>query len=598
MIRRFFLLFILPVFLFASNNEVVNNAVKLKLFEKNEWKALLHYSDNNFDIIDANFIVSNKKSLKDELVKTINSFYISPNILKDSNQHFQCKFPARFLFIKHELSLIDGEFPSVKCNDFSIYKQKAPAKDISLIYASENVTKPASMMGHTFLKISGINDANKSVEHAITFYTVIDTPNPLTLIYKNIFPGMQGIFALQPYTQVVNQYIKNENRNVWEYQLDLEEYEKKLIYYHIWELRNIKMNYYFTSYNCSTVIYYLLSLANPDIYNDKKLWITPLTTVQFLYKYNLIKKSLLIPSDEWFIKMLEENLTFMQLYNIIDIVHKKQLNKIKLLNFDELELLNVYMEVEYKKGTLDHDQYIELKKRVRRYLFNNKSLFDLAKYKSPKRIPSERIVGLGYSHLDNQNYMEVSFLGASHLIDGNNREYFGESELRIGYISMLLNQDNIDLREFTLYSMKSYMPYDILTKDLSYQFDLSVKKDYTTNMKYKNTFKLDAGIGIDFLLAKDINFFLIFNGGLGYNYLDRTHLFLNPEIGLMVYEIFNMKSLLIYQPLVINQEHIYNKFIFKHNIFINKDFTFSFNIEDIKSQDNNINYKFFFQKMF
>jgi hypothetical protein len=107
------------------------------------------------------------------------------------------------------------------------------------------------------------------------------------LIYQNTISGMKGMFALQPYTKVKQNYTQKENRNLWEYELVLSEYERKLIYYHVWELKDINMKYYFTSYNCSTVIYNILSLANPKIYNDKKIWITPLDSVKFLYKYNL-----------------------------------------------------------------------------------------------------------------------------------------------------------------------------------------------------------------------------------------------------------------------------------------------------------------------
>ncbi|MDQ7066828.1 MAG: DUF4105 domain-containing protein [Sulfurimonas sp.] len=162
------------------------------------------------------------------------------------------------------------------------------------------------MMGHTFLKFSGKNLRGREVAHAVTFYTVIESMNPLTLIYQNTISGMKGMFALQPYKKTKENYLQKENRNVWEYKLSLSSYRKKLIYYHAWELKGIEMSYYFTSYNCATVIYNMLSLANPKIYNQKKLWITPLDTVKFLYKYDLIKESQLFPSNTWLVKMLED----------------------------------------------------------------------------------------------------------------------------------------------------------------------------------------------------------------------------------------------------------------------------------------------------
>jgi len=272
MIKRFFLLCFIPILLYSSQEDTVVSAMQIKLYEKNDWKALLHY-DNGFKVTDK----------------------------------------------------------------------------ISLAYASENVKNPSSMMEHVFLKFSGKNDKNLKVNHAITFYTVKD----------------------------------------------------------------IDMKYYFTSYNCSTVIYNMLSLAKPQIYNDKKIWITPLDSVKYLYKYDLIKKAQLYPSNSWLTKMLEDT--------NIDVNNTQQLQ--------------------------------------------NKTI-DISKYKSPNKIPSERQLSASYVNLNKEKYLKLSFLPASHQLNDYNREYFGESELKIASLSVLVNEKNITLQDFTLYGMKSYMPYSSLTHDL------------------------------------------------------------------------------------------------------------------------------------
>ena len=596
MIRRFFLLFI-PLTLFSSQQATLELIEKSKLYDTNRWKALLHYS-NEFDVIDNKFIISKNKTLKNEMIDDVKSFYTFKKEYNNINNHPQCKFPARFLFITNELNINKNEFPKVKCNDFEIYKEKAPADNIYLTYVSENVTNPSSMMGHTFLKFSGFNIASKRVNHAITFYTIIDNPNPLVLIYQNIFSGMKGMFALQPYDNILKQYTQKENRNVWEYQLRLSEYEKKLIYYHIWELKGIDMSYFFTSYNCSTVIYYTLSLINPKIYDNKKLWITPLNTVKFLYKYNLIEKSKLLPSDKWLVKMIEENINKDDIYTIKKIIQNKNYSEIKKLDFYSLRLLSAYSSLEYNNQKINYSNFKSINIEINKKLLDNNSTFDISKYKSPSKIPDERQFEIGYSYTNKNDYMKLSFLGASHLINDNNREYFGESELKIGYLSLLINNSKIELEKFNLYSMKSYIPYDILTKDLSYQFELAIKKEYTKSMKYQDTIKFDAGIGIDFLIAKDINIFSILNGGIGYNLDDNFHLFFNPEIGSMIYEVFNMKSYLSYQPLFINSYKIYDKFKLKHNIFINKYWTESTNIVSIKGKKDYLNIEFSIKKIF
>ena len=597
MIRRFFLLFFFPILLYSSQEKILNKANNLKLYEKNEWKALLHYN-GSFNIKNKKFILSQSFSLKNELITTIKYFYTSQENYHNINNHPQCKFPSRLLFISHELNVSDSEFPKINCPNFNTYKMKAPADKISLIYASENVKNPSSMMGHTFLKYSGKNYQNREVEHAITFYTILDGTNLVTLAYQNIFSGMKGLFALLPYKKIVEQYTKKENRNVWAYQLKLSEYRKKLIYYHIWELKGIDMKYFFTSYNCSTVIYYALSLANPKIYDDNKLWITPLDIVKLLYKYNLIEKSELSPSNEWLIKMTAEGLDSYKINNIKSIVENKSYNKISKLDFNSLKLLEAYSSVQYKNNDINIDEFNNFRKSIYNSIKNDGTIFDISEYKSPNNIPNERQIDIGYNNINEEEFFKLSFLGASHLLNDNNREYFGESELKIAYLSILANKNDIELKEFTLYGMKSYIPYDTLTNDLSYQFELAVKKEYSKKMKYIDTVKIDGAIGIDFLLWHDINVFAMLNLGVGYNRDDKAHIFFNPQIGGMIYEIFNMKSLLYYQPLFVNDNKIYDKFVLEHTIFLFKDYKLYFNFEQVNSNDKYQNYEFGFSKLF
>ncbi len=401
------------------------------------------------------------------------------------------------------------------------------------------------MMGHVFLKFSGLNYEDKEVSHAISFSTTIENYDPLYLIYQNIIPGMKGLFSLQPYKTVKNYYTRNENRNLWVYQLSLNNYRKQLIYYHAWELKGIKMKYYFTSYNCSTVMHDMLSLARPKIYNDQMMWITPLSTVKSLYKYNLIKKAQLYPNKDWFMRM-------------------------------------------------EKDTHLNINKT---YRLKNK-IINISKYKSPNKIPYQRQLSVGYINLNQDKYLKLSFLPASHLLNDYNREYFGESELKIAYLSILVNDKNIELNNFTLYGMKSYIPYSSLTHDLSYQFELAVKKEYAQNKKYTNTLTIDGGVGTDILVARDINIFALLNGGVGYDKYDNIHLLFNPRIGMMIYEVFNMKSLFYYQQYFINKKHVYNKYVFEHNMFINKHFTLYFKLEKIEKHNSFLNYEFGLKYLF
>lgn len=597
MIRRFFLL-VLPLALFCSEFDVIKQANEAKLYEKKEWLALLHSDGEKSSIEDKKFILSKAFSPKDELQATIKALFEKPALSQNINNHPQCRFPARRLFLLHELNLSDSVFPSVVCPDFQNYQNKAPADTISLIYASENVKNPSSMMGHTFFKYSGKNYQNQNVEHAISFYTILNSFNLLTLAYQNTVSGMDGFFALQPYKEVVEQYLYEENRNVWEYKLELNEYRKKLVNYHIWELKDLEIRYFFASYNCSTVVYYILSLAEPNIYDKKKLWVVPLDTVKYLYDEQLIKNSKLTPSTEWLIKMLEENVHSDDINQVKEIVSKSKYDEIQKLDFLSLELLKNYSLLEHKKKNIDNSRFFVINSKIESLSAKEEKFFDISNYKSPYKIPNQRQVGAGYKSVEDEDFLKVSFLGASHLLRDDNREYFGESELKLVDLSVLVGKSGMKLENFTLYGMKSYVPFDTLTHDISYEFEIALKRDYDVNMQYKNIFKIDGGIGFDFLLSKDINIFAILNTGIGYNEASRLHLAINPKLGMMIYEVFNMKSLLLYEPMFVNENKIYDKFSLEQNLFLSKEYNFYLNLAIFEQEKRYVNFEFGLRRLF
>jgi hypothetical protein len=309
----------------AIMNRIIKTAIEKNLHKSYIWKSLLHATNDKLNIKDPNFILSGDDfSLENELVKTIQSFFDVPN---DSFKHPICRFPARFFWIKSELGLNDSIFPHIRCPEFEEYLNRAPAQKIYLVFVSENVSQPSSMMGHVFLKLSGYDYKSNHVEHAVSFYTIIDTINIPLLLFKSTVTGMNGFFSLLPYSEQVKRYLEVEDRNVWEYELDLSEKNKMLIYYHIWELKDLQMKYFFTGYNCATVIYDILSLSSENfLKNNNRLWITPKDVVKEAYRNNLIVGTKLIPSDKWNIRMLSEALDSDSIDYIYNLFKKKILN--------------------------------------------------------------------------------------------------------------------------------------------------------------------------------------------------------------------------------------------------------------------------------
>jgi len=66
-----------------------------------------------------------------------------------------------------------------------------------------------------------------------------------------------NVLVCMPYYLKVREYNDMENRDVWEYELDLSHDTIDRVLMHVWELGPIYFDYYFFDENCS---YYLLEL--------------------------------------------------------------------------------------------------------------------------------------------------------------------------------------------------------------------------------------------------------------------------------------------------------------------------------------------------
>jgi hypothetical protein len=225
-----FLLCLLPFFLNAKevNYPIIQEAFRLKLHHSHVWKSLLHAISGEPKINDPSFLLSHPHfSIKEELKKTLESFFADVAL---GDTHAICKYPARYTWLKNTLHLDNSIFPKPKCKQLDQYLTKASLRDLKLVFTSGDPSSPSSMMGHLFFKIIGKTQIQVMQEYAVSFFTVIDSINVPSVIFQGLVTGMKGFFVLRPYSEQVGNYLKEENRNIWEYDLKISYANKRLIY--------------------------------------------------------------------------------------------------------------------------------------------------------------------------------------------------------------------------------------------------------------------------------------------------------------------------------------------------------------------------------
>jgi hypothetical protein len=173
-----------------------------------------------------------------------------------------------------------------------------------LVFPAAYLNSPSSMFGHTLLRIDqaeASQDKTSLLSYAINFGAYIEgNDNSILYAWKGLAGGYPGLFALVPYQEKLSEYRSLENRDLWEYRLNLTEEETGRMVEHVWELKQIRFDYYFFDENCSYRLLELLQVARPglDLTSQFPLTAIPTDTVKAVKQAGLVEKIDYRPSRE------------------------------------------------------------------------------------------------------------------------------------------------------------------------------------------------------------------------------------------------------------------------------------------------------------
>lgn len=272
--------------------ELQYRAHTLKLAETREWQLLLHYRANLFggytsEQDDPGFFLSpeGKTNPVAELDATLKQFF-SEEFVGRSKQPAQCAFVARYSWLKEKLAFDDARLKPTGCARFERWIEEFHAQSITLIFPSAFLNNPASMFGHTLLRIDQRGQTEQTRILAYTINYAADVPPEAGAAYPilGIFGGYRGYFSTIPYYLKVQEYRDIENRDIWEYRLNFTDAQLRRLLMHAWELGNAYFDYFFFKENCSYHLLALLDYADPSLHltDEFLFWTVPADTVRLI----------------------------------------------------------------------------------------------------------------------------------------------------------------------------------------------------------------------------------------------------------------------------------------------------------------------------
>ncbi|PJI47385.1 MAG: hypothetical protein CTR55_19580 [Pseudomonas sp.] len=449
------------------------------------WLALGHYEHAKLGgwrsfVDDPKFFLAKDgdRHPESELAATVKALY-APASLGD--KHAQCVYPARTRWLRQQLQLDD--LPTVECKEFTTWYQDINPHSAVLVFPAAYLNSPSSMFGHTLLRIDQADvdsDNTALLSYALNFGAFIEgMDNSILYAWKGLMGGYPGLFALVPYREKLSEYSRLENRDLWEYRLNLTPEETARMVEHVWELKQIRFKYFFFDENCSFRLLELLEIARPGIELTDLFPLTaiPTDTVRAVKDAGLIDRVDYRPSRERELLARGEPLSHDEQVlarHIADDDSQLQSPEFAALPADRQALVQdtAFRLVRYRATGQERDQSTaarsyNLLKAINR---NPPPPLDVERPGQPENGHESRTWQLGAGSRDGEAFAQYGLRMAYHDLDDNAYGFPLGAQIEIGQLKLRQYEGNRwQLQQLDLVTIRSMTPRNELLQPLSWQ---------------------------------------------------------------------------------------------------------------------------------
>ena len=540
-LRFLFALLILlhPFSLFATQeadypSELVRQSIEKKLSEKRYWHLLLHYRETFFgghesEAGEARFFLApnGKTDPQAELEATLTQFF-SGQPVGTSGQPAQCAFIARYRWLKSELGFDPERLPEQTCDRFDVWYSTLNPQSITLIFPSAYMNNPSSMFGHTLLRIDQKNQPERILDYTINYAATVTTDNGVLFAVLGIFGGFNGNFSTIPYYLQVQKYSNLENRDIWEYQLNLTEAQIERMLMHTWELGNAYFTYYFFNKNCSFQLLPLLEVADPDLHlaDSFQYWAIPADTVRKIATQpGLVKEIRYRPSRSTQIRQKqallspEETALISEITRDVTFLESDRFNNLPLER--KALILDIAYDYTHYQSASDERDSQTIKKKQRLLLERRSRLKVQSETVAfvPSTLPPENghetaRFGIGFGWREGKPFERLTIRPAYHDLLDDETGYLPGAQIE------LLNTEfryyhqggRFELHRISFANIFSLFPFDPLFKKPSWRVNAAIEPLPSSRCDHCRHFELNAGTGTAFetgLLHREVFYFFV-----------------------------------------------------------------------------------------
>ena len=472
------------------------------------WLALLHYKQAAFwgsvssQADDDTFFFAEQGSAEPqaELEASLRAMLLPP-----SEGHAQCLFPARWHWLKQQLSLSSDY--DVACPKLDRWMSRVGTDGLSLIFPSMFLGNPGSSFGHTFLRFDGGDSVMLS--QALNYAARNDPDDGMVAyVYNGVFGGYTGIFQVRSYFETVQVYSDIENRDIWEYQLDFSAEEIRQLARHVWEVTDIDFDYFFFRENCSYRLLALLDAvkadANLTAANAFPMYAIPVDTVRALDEKNWVLKKSYRPSLASQLHAGMDKLTSLQRSLVIQLAEEElmveQLDEQPLTGAQKVEVLEQAYTLFQFRGQADIEQASSILVARSRLPARHEAV-TLASPEPPEagHASARLAYGVGREHLlqTDKPFVDLQLRLAFHDLVDAPLGYVKGSEINVmdTQLRWLPEEDRVRLESLRFFNIVSLSPVSDWYAPLSWQLDVRLQRQQLTPLDSDMAFLVRGGGG-------------------------------------------------------------------------------------------------------
>jgi|SaaInl5LU_22_DNA_1037371.scaffolds.fasta_scaffold18837_2 hypothetical protein len=549
---------IIVVFYFLLSNLANAQHSQLRdISQTRTWQKLLHIENDKSDITNSDFYHSNISTdfSYQELKATLSSITSNPMI---GDQTYRCKFPARvYLLAQYQLTT-----PVTAAECPYLFKWfGADNFGISLIFADGYLGNPASFYGHMIIKFESDSLSDDLFSNSLNFGAKVpDDENPVMYILKGLFGGYTSRYTSNYFYRHNINYNEIELRDLWKYRLELDEYHKYLLAFHLWELLDTEYTYYFTDRNCAYEIAKALEvITDQDLISTTHPFVLPISVFKNAMTSSVNGRKLIqsvnyMPSRQTRMQTLYAQLSSTQqalfhaylespepdLFNGYSVT-----DKITTLN--ALYDYTVFVLTQISDDdTIEQNLWEQMKKEVQimRILLppNSAATTSLPVHaegnNQPKAIPhsghNPSLTRVTAGQRMDANFIELTLRPAFYDLYSKGGGMLPSSALSMGQLSVRAVDNDVELSHLHFITIETYptnrtgLPYD---QNLAWKLNIGIDRDYLTSTEQKLTWFAELGVGKALSYSSNTTWYLMLNSRLQTENHLAEYGYLSPTVG-------------------------------------------------------------------